>query len=138
MAIQPYLYFNGRCEEAMAYYRDKLGAEVTFSMKFGESPDQTNVRPEMRDKVMHCNFTVGETQLMASDGMCGGNARFEGISLAYETKSAEEAEALFTALAQDGQVQMPLVETFFSPRFGMVADKFGVSWLLTVAAPAAG
>lgn len=101
-------------------------------MRFGDSPVPTSTKLENAGKIMHASFRIGETILNASDGQCGGNAKFTGISLSCATGNVEEAETKFAALLDGGQVQMPMQETFFSPRFGMVADRFGVSWLIMV------
>jgi PhnB protein len=135
--VQPYLNFDGRCEEALEFYRKALGAEVTMLMRFKESPEPPApgmVSPGSGDKVLHASFRVGETTLMASDGRCTGRANFQGISLSLTVPNDAEAERRFAALADGGQVQMPLKKTFFSSRFGMVADRFGVSWMVIVAA----
>ena len=136
MQVQPYLYFDGRTEEAVEFYRKTLGAEVTMLVRFKESPvppDPGMVPANAGDKVMHMSFRIGETTLLASDGRCGGQARFQGISLSITAPNDAEAERLFASLGQGGQVQMPMAQTFFSSRFGMVADRFGVSWMITVA-----
>lgn len=140
MQVQPYLYFDGRCDEALAFYRTTLGAEVTALMRFSDSPQPHPpgmLPPGSESKVMHCNFTVGETQLMASDGMCGGKPAFQGITLAISPATDAEALRIFNALGEGGggQVQMPLTETFFASSFGMVADRFGVSWMVNVVKP---
>lgn len=138
MKVEPYLMFEGRCEEALDFYRRALGAEVTMLMRFKDNPEPAagqgcvegggpGPTPEM---VMHAAFNVGETQVMASDGMGSGTTNFQGISLALNPANAAEAKRLFDALAEGGQVQMPLGKTFFSPAFGMVADRFGVSWMV--------
>jgi PhnB protein len=132
MNVEPYLYFNGRCEEALNFYREALGAEIVCMMRFHESPDPTMYQPEMKDKIMHSSFRIGDSTLMASDGMCQGTLSFQGISLTINAPDANRAEELFKALGDGGQVQMPLTETFFSPKFGMVADRFGVSWMIIV------
>jgi PhnB protein len=132
MQIQPYLMYEGRCEEAIAFYRGALGAEVTMLMRFKDSPDPDMVPPGAEDKVMHASFRIGETTVLASDGRCGGPASFQGFSLSLTVPNEAEAERLFGALGDGGQVQMPLTKTFFSPRFGMVADRFGVSWMVYV------
>jgi PhnB protein len=134
MHVEPYLSFDGRCEEAIEFYRKELGAEVTMLMRFKESPEpcQPGMSPP-GDKVMHASFRIGDTTLMASDGQCLGKANFQGFSLSLKAHSEAEAERLFASLADGGQVQMPLTKTFFSPRFGMVADRFGVSWMIVVA-----
>ena len=134
--VQPYLFFDGRCEEALEFYRKALGAEVTMLMRFKDSPEPP--KPEMcppgsGEKVMHASFRIGDTTLMASDGQCRGNPSFQGFSLSLTVRSEAEAERLFAAVGEKGQVQMPLAKTFFSPRFGMVADRFGVSWMIYVA-----
>jgi len=131
--IQPYLFFDGRCDEAIAFYRRALGAEVTGLMRFKESPDPGMVAPGTAEKVMHASLSIGDTTVMASDGRCEGRAKFEGFALSLTVPSESEADRLFAALADGGQVQMPLTKTFFSPRFGMVADRFGVSWMVYVA-----
>jgi PhnB protein len=131
--VQPYLFYEGRCEEALAFYRGALGAEVTMLMRFKESPDPGMVAPGTGDKVMHASFRIGETTVLASDGRCQGSASFQGFALSLTVPNEAEAERLFGALGDGGQVQMPMTKTFFSPRFGMVADRFGVSWMVYVA-----
>lgn len=134
MQVLPYLFFDGRCEEALEFYRQALGAEVEMMMRFQENPEPTMTPPGSEEKVMHASFRIGDTLLMASDGNCGGKPTFQGVSLTITAADVAEAERLFAALSDGGQVQMPLAETFFSPRFGMVADRFGVSWMVIVAA----
>jgi PhnB protein len=132
--VQPYLFFDGRCEEAVEFYKKALGAKVELLMRFKENPDPQPgmCPPGSDDKVMHCAFHVGDALIMASDGMAGGKPEFKGFSLSVTANDAAHADKLFGALGQGGQVQMPLAKTFFSPRFGMVADKFGVSWMVIV------
>jgi PhnB protein len=135
MFVQPYLFFDGRCEEAIEFYRDTLGAEVEMLMRFKDSPepcDPSMVPPGSENKVMHASFRIGKTTLMASDGNCTSQPKFEGFSLSLSASSEAEAERLFAALGKGGQVQMPLTQTFFARRFGMVADRFGVSWMVIV------
>lgn len=139
MQVQPYLFFEGRCEEAVEFYRSALGAEVESLMRFKESPEPPspdacagNGSPDP-DKVMHASFRIGDTVVMASDGMCSGKTSFQGISLSLSAPDDAAAERLFTALADGGKVQMPLGKTFFSSSFGMVADRFGVSWMVIAA-----
>jgi len=137
MQIQPYLFFDGRCEEAIEFYRRALGAEVTMLMRYKESPEPPPpgmVPPGSENKVMHASLRIGAATLMASDGNCAGRPSFQGFSLSLDARDEAEAERLFGALADGGQVQMPLAKTFFSPRFGMVADRFGVSWMVIVPA----
>ncbi|HEX9451922.1 MAG TPA: VOC family protein [Burkholderiales bacterium] len=136
MLIQPYLFFDGRCEEAIEFYRSKLGAEVTMLMRFDEAPEPHPpgmIPPGSEGKVMHSSFRIGDTTVMASDGNCKGKPSFEGFSLSLTAASVAEADRLFAVLGDGGQVQMPINKTFFSPRFGMVADRFGVSWMVIVA-----
>lgn len=132
MQVQPYLFFDGRCEEALEFYRTKLGAEVTALMRFKDSPQPPppGTTPPPPEKVMHSSFRIGDTTLMASDGHCTGKPNFQGMSLSLSAPNAQEAERLFAALGNGGQVQMPMTQTFFSPRFGMVADRFGVNWMV--------
>ena len=134
MVIQPYLFFDGRCEEALAFYAKTLGAEVTMLMRFKESPDPNSAPPAAADKVMHASVRIGDTTVMASDGHCAGAPTFEGFALSLSVASEAEAKRVFDALAEGGQVRMPLGKTFFSPAFGMVADRFGVSWMVIVMA----
>lgn len=137
--IQPYLFFNGNCEQAVEFYRQALGAEVQMMMRFKESPEPPQpgmVPPGFEDKILHTSFRIGETTVMASDGCSAARASFEGFSLALSVPSEGEAKRVFTALAQGGQVRMPLAKTFWSPCFGMVADRFGVGWMVSV--PSAG
>jgi PhnB protein len=131
--IQPYLFFEGRAEEAIEYYKRTLGAEVEMAMRYKENPD--NPPPEMMppnsaDKIMHASLKIGGAVLMLSDGMCSGKPNFSGVSLTLSVPSAAEADRAFDALKKDGKVEMPMAKTFFSPRFGAVADKFGVSWMV--------
>jgi PhnB protein len=134
--VQPYLFFNGRCEEAIEFYRQALGAEVEMLMRFKDSPEPPQsgmVPPGSENKVMHANFRVGDTQIMASDGRCMGKPNFDGFALSLTVPNEAEADRRFKALADGGKVQMSLARTFFSPRFGMVTDRFGVLWMILVA-----
>ena len=131
MDVQPYLQFDGRCEEAIEFYKNSLGAEVEALLRFKDSPDpQMMPQPGVENKVMHACFRVGDSRIMASDGFCKGTPSFNGFSLTLQPKDKAEAEKLFAALVKGGEVRMPLGETFFSPGFGMVADPFGVSWMI--------
>jgi PhnB protein len=135
MQVQPYLFFEGRCEEAMEFYRQALDAQVEMLMRFRDSPEPPPpgaVAPRSEDKVMHASFRVGDTTLMASDGGCSGRSGFQGITLSLNLADVAEAERRFAALADGGEVQMPLGATFWSPAFGMVVDRFGVSWMVNV------
>jgi PhnB protein len=137
MQVQPYLFFDGRCEEAIDFYRTALGAETTMLMRFKDTPDpnaQPMAPPGAEDKVMHASLRIGDNTVLASDGRCLGQPSFQGFALSLTVANDAEAEQKFAALTAGGQVQMPLTKTFFSSRFGMVADRFGVSWMLYVAA----
>ena len=135
MLVQPYLFLDGKCEEALAFYRKALGAEVEMMLRFKESPNPAMVPPDGGDKIMHACFRIGDTRVMASDGRCLSQPTFQGFALSLTVSDAAEADRFFGALSDGGQVQMPLAKTFFSPRFGMVADRFGVSWMVLVASP---
>jgi PhnB protein len=137
MHVQPYLFFDGRCDEAVEFYRRVLGAEVTMLMRFKDSPEPPPpdmVPPGSESKIMHTSFRLGETTVMASDGRCEGRPSFQGFALSLTVANEAEADRVFAGLADGGQVQMPLTKTFWSPRFGMIVDRFGVSWMVTVAA----
>lgn len=132
MDVQAYLSFQGRTQEALDFYKDAVGATVDVVMHFKDGPPemQSQIAPAMKDKVMHCAFRIGNTQLMATDGECNNTATFSGISLTLNASSDAEAEKIFAALGKGGQVQMAMSETFFAHRFGVLADKFGVKWMV--------
>jgi PhnB protein len=134
MQVQPYLFFDGRCEEAIEFYKAKLGADVTMLMRYKDapSPQPGMTPPGGENKVMHAHLRIGDTDVLASDGRCEGNPSFKGFSLSVIASSDDDAEKVFTALSDGGEVQMPLGKTFFSSSFGMVADRFGVSWMVYV------
>jgi PhnB protein len=137
MQVQPYLFFDGRCEEAIEFYRGALGAEVEMLMRFRDSPEPPTpgmVPPGAEDKVMHASLRIGGSTVLASDGRCVGQPNFQGFALSLTVPDENAAEKLFAVLAEGGQVRMPLTKTFFSPRFGMVADRFGVAWMIYVVA----
>ena len=135
MAIQPYLFFEGRCEEALEFYRKALGAEVVMLMRYKDSPEPApkGARTPPGDKVMHSSLRIGDAELMASDGFAHGKPSFQGFSLSLNARDDAEARRWFNALADGGDVRQPLIKTFFSSSFGMVADRFGVSWMIHVA-----
>ena len=133
MQVQPYLFFDGRCEEAMAFYQQALGAKQIMMMRFKDCPDPSMVPPGGADRVMHARLDIGGNTLLLSDGS-GQEHQFEGFALSITAADAAEAELKFNALAEGGQVRMPLGKTFFSPAFGMLADRFGVSWMVYVEA----
>jgi PhnB protein len=131
--VEPYLSFEGRCEEAIEFYRRALGAQVEFMMRMKESPEPPppgTLPRGAEDKILHASIRVGETRLMMSDGSVSGQPSFNGIALSIAVANEAEADRVFAALADGGTVQMPLAKTFFSPRFGMVADRFGVGWMV--------
>jgi len=130
MQIQPYLFFEGRTEEALEFYKGKLGAQVEFLMRYKDNPDPKYNPPNSGEKVMHSCFRVGDTQVMASDGNCSGKPSFQGFSLTFNAKDEADAKRRFNALAEGGQVNLPLSETFFAKSFGMVADRFGLNWMV--------
>ncbi len=131
--LEPYLFFDGRCEEALDFYRKAIGAEVEMMMRFKESPDASHNPPGSGEKIMHASFLIGKSRVMASDGRCTGKPSFQGFSFSLTAANEAEADRLFAALSDGGQVQMPLAKTFFSPKFGMVADRFGLAWMVIVA-----
>jgi PhnB protein len=137
MKVEPYLYFDGRAEEALNYYQQAIGAEVLCMMRFNEGPAEMEIPPGTENKIMHAAMQIGSSLVMVSDGMCNEQAptKFSGISLTISVDDANKAEQLFHALGNGGQVQMPLSETFFAHKFGMVADKFGVSWMVIAEKP---
>jgi PhnB protein len=135
MHIEPYLFFEGRCEEAVEYYRKALGAEVMMLLRYKDSPEPPppgKLPAGSENKVMHASLRIGETTVMASDGLAQGRPSFEGFSLSITVPDEARADKLFAALADGGQVQMPLAKTFWSARFGMVKDRFGVGWMIGV------
>jgi PhnB protein len=135
MAIQPYLFFNGRCDEAIDHYQRTLDASVEMLMRYRESPEPPPpgmLPPGSGDKVMHASLRVGDAIVMMSDGHCSGEAKFDGFSLSIAAPDEATARRYFAGLADGGSVRMPLGKTFWSPCFGMVADRFGVGWMVTV------
>jgi PhnB protein len=133
MQVQPYLFFDGRCDEALEFYKRTVGAKVGMLMRFKDAPDQNMVSAGSENKIMHAQVQIGDTTVLASDGRNQGQPKFEGFALTITAKDEAEADKVFAALSDGGQVKMPLAKTFFSPRFGMLADKFGVGWMVLVA-----
>jgi len=136
MRVETYLFFDGRCEEAIEFYKKTLGAETTMLMRFKDSPEPLQpgmIPPGSENKIMHVSFRICDTMVMASDGRCTGQANFQGFSLSLTVANEAEADRKFAALAEGGQVQMPMAKTFWSPRFGMVTDRFGIGWMVSVA-----
>ena len=138
MKVQAYISFGGRCEEALEFYKKSIGAEVTSLLRWRESPDAAmNPPPGFEEKIMNAAFRIGETQLMADDGMGAKEAEFKGMTLVIEVADDAEAKRVFMALGEGGNVQMPLMKTFWTSSFGMLTDKFGVPWMVNVEAPKA-
>ena len=135
MKVQPYVFFDGKCDEALEFYQRALGAKVTALMRWKEAPDKSMITPGQENKVMHSEFQVGETVILASDGRGTGNPSFQGFALTITADNDANAKRMFNALGDGGQVQMPLEKTFFASLFGMVADKFGVGWMVIVDLP---
>jgi PhnB protein len=133
MQVQPYLFFDGRCDEALEFYKRTVGAKVGMLMRFKDAPDQSMISAGSENKIMHAQVQIGDTTVLASDGRNQGQPKFEGFALTITAKDEAEADKVFAALSDGGQVKMPLAKTFFSPRFGMLADKFGVGWMVLVA-----
>jgi PhnB protein len=134
MQTQVYLFFDGRCDEALEFYKKKLGIEVEMLMRFKDAPEQKDgmCTPGTENKVMHSCFKLGDQRVMASDGHAKGQPEFKGFSLSLSVDTEAEADRLFGALSEGGRIEMPLTKTFFAPKFGMVADKFGVGWMVLV------
>ena len=134
--VQPYLFFGGRCEEALEFYRTAIGAEIEMLMRYKDAPEQPPdgmLAPGFENKVMHASFRIGATVLMASDG-CGGpeEGKFDGFSLSIAVQSEEEADRFFAALSEGGTVTMPLGPTFWAKKFGMLTDRFGLGWMINL------
>jgi len=133
--VAPYLFFAGRCEEALDFYKSAVGAKVEFLMRYNESPEPPppgRLQPGFENKVMHVSFKIGDSTLMASDG-CDDNGGFRGFSLSYSAPTIAEADRAFAALSEGGTVNMPMTPTFWTQKFGMLTDKFGLEWMVTVA-----
>lgn len=133
MKVQSYIFFDGRCEEALEFYGSTVGAKVNVILRYKDSPEPQPAEvlpPGSENKIMHSEFSIGETTLMGSDGYCGGKAQFQGFALALLLDTGADAERVFKALSEGGQATMPLSETFFAKRFGMLTDRFGVAWTL--------
>ena len=139
MQTQIYLFFDGRLEEALTFYKKTLGIEVEMLMRFKENPEAANhpeaCPPGAEEKIMHSSFRLGDQRVMASDGYAKGKPEFKGFALSLSVKTEGEADKLFAALGAGGKVEMPLGKTFFSPKFGMLQDKFGVGWMVLVEQP---
>ena len=131
MRVQAYLFFDGRCEEAIEFYRTVFPIDEVMMMRFKDSPEPPppgQMPPGSENKIMHAYFRIGETEIMASDGFCAGKTAFEGFALSFIGKDSTEAETVFNRLAEGGEIRMPMAKTFFSDSFGMVVDRFGLLW----------
>jgi len=135
MNINPYLCFEGQAEAALDFYKEAIGADVTMLMRFGDMPDPSECEPQLVDKVMHATVKVGNSVFMVSDGRCEGKTDFKGISMSLGADTTEQAEQLFSKLADGGEITMPLAPMFWSPAFGMLTDRFGVTWMVNVDQP---
>jgi PhnB protein len=133
MQVQPYLFFDGKCDEALEFYKKTIGANPKTLMRFKDAPDQSMVSPGSHDKIMHAHIEIGDATVLMSDGRCLGKPNFQGFALTISAKTEAEADKIFTALGEGGQVTMPMAKTFFASRFGMLSDKFGVGWMVIVA-----
>jgi PhnB protein len=139
MKLQTYLFFDGRCEEAIEFYKRTVGAEVINLVRFKDSPEPPiGMAPGSENKIMHVSFKIGDTEIMASDGSNTGTTNFHGFAVALSVKTPADADRIYNALAEGGQVRMPLSKTFFSPRFGMLADRFGLGWMVMTEAAQTG
>jgi PhnB protein len=132
MPIHPYIFFDGRCDEALDFYKRAIGAQPEMLMRFKDAPDQSMISPGSANKVMHAQVKIGDATVLMSDGRCQGKPSFQGFALTIFAKDEAEADKTFAALSDGGQVTMPMSKTFFSSRFGMLADKFGVGWMVIV------
>jgi PhnB protein len=132
MQVEPYITFDGRCEEALEFYKKAVGAQVDMLMRFKDAPDPKMSTPATAEKIMHAGFRIGTSKINASDGHCQGQGKFEGFSLSLTADSEADAKRYFDALSAGGQVRMPLTKTFFAKSFGILADRFGVGWMIIV------
>ena len=133
MALQPYLFFDGRTEEAIDFYKKAIGADVEMLMRWKDCPDKSAVTPQNENKIMHASIKLGDDRILMSDGECHDKADFKGFSLTISAKTEADADKYFNALSAGGQVRMPMTKTFFSSKFGMLNDKFGIGWMVIVA-----
>lgn len=132
LAVEPYIFFGGRCEEALEFYAKVMGGEILGLMRFSDSPEPYSVQPGKENKIMHASVRVGQTTFMASDGSCEGEQGFDGFSMAIKVPDQAAAERVFNALAEGGKVKMPLTKTFWTSGFGMLEDKFGLGWMVSI------
>lgn len=128
MQVQPYLFFNGNCEEVLAFYKAQLGAEIVFLARYKDAPDPGMAA--VGDKVMHSTFTVGESTIMAADAPDGSAQSMQGAALSIGLNDVDKGQRLFDALASGGTIQLPFQKTFWARGFGMLVDRFGVRWMV--------
>lgn len=130
MRVESYLKFNGRCDEALAFYKKAVGAKVVMLMRFKDNPDGKMPPNIPGEQVMHCKFRIGDTDILATDCGCTDPLQFEGFQLSISADSGADAERIFNALCEGGRVKMPITKTFFASSFGMLQDRFGISWIV--------
>ena len=130
MKLHTYLNFGGNCEEAFRFYEKNLGGKIEMMMRYADQPDPKNVPPGTEKYVLYLNMTIGETQLMGSDVPPERFQPMRSVYLSLAVDSSEEAERIFKLLGEGGEVFMPMEETFFAYRFGMLRDRFGTSWMI--------
>jgi PhnB protein len=132
MRLEAYLFFNGRTEEALAFYAEAIGAETLSLLRFKDSPEATNATPEWQDKVMHATFSIGSSVIMASDGVHAAPQKYSGFSVSIIADDFSSGEKMFAALSKGGEIRMPWQPTFWTKGFGMISDKFGMPWMVAV------
>lgn len=130
MHFSPYLNFDGHCKEAIEFYAELLGGEIVFMSTFAEAPDDEDISPGLKDKIMHAQLKIGDQVIMASDASPENYAIPQGIHITIGVDTPEEAERIYEALSEGGSVQMPLEETFWAKRFAMFSDRFGIPWMV--------
>ena len=137
MQVQPYLFFDGKCDEALEFYKKAVGANPTMLMRFKDAPDKSMITPGTENKIMHAAVDIGATKVLMSDGRCQGNTNFQGFGLAISAKNEAEADKMFDALGVGGQVTMPMAKQAWGDEFGMCVDQFGIDWLVNISQPQA-
>jgi PhnB protein len=135
MQLNPYLNFNGQCEEAFRFYEQCFGGKIEFMMTHEGSPMADQVPKEWGKKIMHARLSVGNQVLLGSDAHGDCYAAPKGFAVSIDVTEPAEADRIFNALAENGTVQMPIQETFWAKRFGMLADRFGIPWMINCSKP---
>lgn len=136
MKLNPHLSFNGQCEAAFSFYERCLGGKIEMMVKFGETTMGNQTQPEWRDKIPHARLVIGDQWLMGGDPAPNMYEQPKGFSVTISFDNPADAERVFNALARDGTVRMPLAETFWALRFGMLIDQFGIPWMVNCERPA--